>query len=248
MTEIEPAKHARAKYGSSPFSVPQRLAQASLASGADDESAARAAGVVPVSIRRWRQDTKFRAEVDRLVREKTSRIMKIGLTQLVPAALKTLGEILADPNSTYSERLKCVHLILGKVSANFDSPDAITAEPLKPAAAGASIPQRELVSLAEIYRKQMEIAAEQASWPIVDEEPDFDDDEDGYVERPAPRSQVIRGEVDRSLAELPPAPERPSSPAAEQVPAPVAARVEPELTEDQQWRWLARERSPGRRI
>ncbi|HEX3826124.1 MAG TPA: hypothetical protein VHV82_02515 [Sporichthyaceae bacterium] len=230
------------------FTPAQNLAIAALAVGGTDKDAAGAASVSESTIKNWRQGAPFRAEVRRQNRELTRRLkQRYGLDLLNEASKQALA-ILRDPTSTYTERSRIISIVFNKFSA-FDASDEVTAAPMQELNAEGPRPAGpELVSLLDIYKRRLALAAEQADWPLRTAAEEFgDDDVDELDDVPEPAGRTIRGEKVPLARELPPAPqEAAQAPSPESVeqrePARVETKAEREAREAAEWRQFARQR------
>lgn len=93
------------------FSQKQRAALEALARGADYERAALAAGVVPRTLYRWRDETLFRAELRRL----SDVVLSDAAVQMkgrMGAAVGVLVEVMEDTAAPHSARVRAAVAML----------------------------------------------------------------------------------------------------------------------------------------
>ncbi len=103
------------------LSPEQAKAASALARGLSQERAGQEAGVTRRTVIRWSKDPAFQREVNRLkleikevkveTVERIVREEEISLSSLLPKALGVLQQILDDPDSRSSDRLKAVSLV-----------------------------------------------------------------------------------------------------------------------------------------
>lgn len=84
-----------------------------IAGGHTTAETAAIVGVVPDTVARWRKDPRFRAQVEAIAQEARKEI-GIRLGNLATKALKTLEEILEDPEAERWARLRAAENILSR--------------------------------------------------------------------------------------------------------------------------------------
>jgi uncharacterized protein YjiS (DUF1127 family) len=94
-----------------------------LMTGQSIEAVARASGVPAQTIRRWLSDQEFVAVLDQLLDEQVSDACKqlgIGLSKLVPEAIKSIEKLLKNKRGDSEVRLRAANTVCEKLLRMID--------------------------------------------------------------------------------------------------------------------------------